>query len=172
MIPNPWLILAAFIKKNLIPIIGAGLIVLIVMLAFNHWKEGLIESGREEVRQQWLARDEDTARQTDELIKRKTQEAKAINQLNQERANNAIQIYAKHYDELRRAADAAPKRLYVSAKATSCSGNALSGSSQSSNGFGQGTEGISKAVLRAKQINNNEIIITPDFAPFVEHNYL
>ena len=78
-------ILIAFLRKNLIPVIGAGLIVLIVMLVFNHWKESLIESGREEVRQQWSARDADTAKQSAELIKRKTQEAEAINEFNKER---------------------------------------------------------------------------------------
>ena len=152
-------ILIAFLKKNLMPIIGAGLVVLIVMLAFNHWKESLIESGREEVRQQWSARDEDTAKQTVELIKRKAQEAEAISKLNQERAYNAIQIYAKHYDDIQRAADAAPKRLYINTKTASCSGNAVSGPGESSGRSSQGFEGISKAELQASNLRQlNEVI--------------
>lgn len=121
-------IIIAYLKRNAIPVICAGLIVLIVVLVFNHWTESLIESGRREVRQQWTERDADMARKTDELIKRKAREAEVINQLNHEKANHVIQLYTKHYNDLRRAADAAPKRLYIHTKTASCSGNTVPGS--------------------------------------------
>lgn len=82
-----------------------------------------------------------------------------INKANQERYNNAIVIYAKHYDDLRLAANAVPNRLYVSAKTANCSSSTLSGISKDQSGNDKEVEEIFKTELPASNLRQlNEVI--------------
>ena len=64
-------------------------------------------------------------KQSKKLLEDKQHEVDMINKQNAERTKNAIEIYAKHYDDLRVAADRVPERVYINTK-NSCSSNAVS----------------------------------------------
>ena len=106
------------LAKRYLPFIIGGLL-LGGTLWYLHHK--IYESGREDERAEWVKRDAVTERKSQELMKLKKHEADMINQQNQERANNAIQTYASHYDELRAAASRIPERVFIATKASSCS---------------------------------------------------
>lgn len=116
--------------------------------------------GALEERDKWEKRDAETARQSEDLLKLKQHEKDQADKQNQERYNNAIEIYAKHYDDLRRAADAAPKRLFISAKTTSCGGDTVSGAVKNKSGNGQGSQRITKTELPESNLRQLNSVIS------------
>lgn len=135
-------ILLALLKRYLPYIIGG--VLLGAALWYLHHK--IYESGREDERAEWVKRDAETERKTQELLKLKKHEADVINQQNQERANNAIETYAKHYIDLRTAASRIPERVYITAK-TSCGSNSMPGTSSNRSEATGGIGGTGKAEL-------------------------
>jgi len=109
------------LAKRYLPFIIGGLL-LGGTLWYIHHK--IYESGRDDERAEWVKRDAETDRKSQELLKLKKHEADMINQQNQERANNAIQTYANHYDELRAAANRIPERVFIATKAN-CNSDAM-----------------------------------------------
>ena len=147
--------LALALGRRYLPFIIGGLL-LGATLWYIHHK--IYESGRDAERAEWVKRDAETERKSQELMKLKKHEADMINQQNQERANNAIQTYASHYDELRSAASRIPERVYITTKASSCS-NTVPGTgsnrSKTKDGIGQ----FSKAELPPENIRSiNQVI--------------
>jgi len=147
--------IAIILAKRYLPHIIGGLL-LVATLWYMHHK--IYESGRDDERAEWVKRDAETERKSIELLKLKKHEADQINQHNQERANNAIKIYADHYDELRSAADRIPERVFITTKAN-CSSNALPGTSDSRSKTEGGIGGTGKAELQDANIRSlNEVI--------------
>ena len=136
------------LAKRYLPFIIGGLL-LGGTLWYLHHK--IYESGREDERAEWVKRDAVTERKSQELMKLKKHEADMINQQNQERANNAIQTYATHYDELRAAASRIPERVYVTTKASSCS-NTVPGTGSNRSETQGGIGGTGKAELPPENI--------------------
>lgn len=66
----------------------------------NHWAEEHQEIGRLEERANWKKRDEDTNRQSDELLKLKTHEVELIREFQHKQFNGAIETYANYIDNL------------------------------------------------------------------------
>lgn len=140
--------LALALGRRYLPYI-IGSVLLVGTLWYMHHK--IYESGREDERDKWKARDAETSRQSEEIVKLKQHEANMINQQNQERANNAIQTYANHYDELRAAASRIPERVYVTTKASSCS-NTVPGTGSNRSETQGGIGGTGKAELPPENI--------------------
>ena len=124
-------------------IIGAVLIV----SGYFGWKHHIETAVRDEVLAEVAARDAETERKGKELLKLKQHEADLINQRNQARANNAIEIYAQRYDDLRRAASAEPVRMRVKASKTSCDTNTMPGTDESRHAPGGGSARVAEAEL-------------------------
>lgn len=140
--------LALALGRRYLPYI-IGSVLLVGTLWYMHHK--IYESGREDERAEWVKRDAVTERKSQELMKLKKHEADMINQQNQERANNAIQTYATHYDELRAAASRIPERVYVTTKASSCS-NTVPGTGSNRSETQGGIGGTGKAELPPENI--------------------
>lgn len=124
-------------------IIGAVLIV----SGYFGWKHHIETAVRIEVMSEVAARDAETERKGMELLKLKQHEADLINQQNQARANNAIQIYAQRYDDLRRAAADQRVRMRVKAAKTSCDTNTMPGTDKSRSAFSGGSARVAEAEL-------------------------
>ena len=135
--------LALALGRRYLPFIIGGLL-LGATLWYIHHK--IYESGRDAERAEWVKRDAETERKSQELMKLKKHEADMINQQNQERANNAIQTYANHYDELRAAASRIPERVFIATK-TSCNSNTLPGTGSNRSEVKGGIGGTGKAEL-------------------------
>ena len=86
-----------------------------------------------------------------------------INKQNAERTKNAIEIYAKHYDDLRVAADRVPERVYINTK-NSCSSNAVSRTTEDRSKAWGGIGGTGKAELPRENIRelNKTILMIED----------
>ena len=147
--------LALALGRRYLPFIIGGLL-LGATLWYIHHK--IYESGRDAERAEWVKRDAETERKSQELMKLKKHEADMINQQNQERANNAIQTYANHYDELRAAASRIPERVYVTTKTSSCS-DAMPGTGEGRSKATGGVGGTGKAELPDENIRElNKVI--------------
>lgn len=147
--------IAILLARRYLPQIIAGLLIGATLWYLHH---KIYESGRDDERAEWVKRDAETEAKTQELLKLKKHEADMINQQNQERANNAIQTYAKHYDELRAAANRIPDRVFVSTK-TSCNSNTVPGSGQDRQKSAGGIGGTGKAELPDANIRElNKVI--------------
>ena len=131
------------LAKRYLPFIIGGLL-LGGTLWYLHHK--IYESGREDERAEWVKRDAVTERKSQELMKLKKHEADLKDKQNVERANNAIQTYASHYDELRAAASRIPERVYITTKASSCS-NTVPGTSSDRSEAQGGIGGTGKTEL-------------------------
>ncbi len=143
------------LAKRYLPFIIGGLL-LGGTLWYMHHK--IYESGRDDERSEWVKRDAETERKSQELLKLKKHEADMINQQNRERANNAIKTYASHYDELRAAASRIPERVYVTTKASSCS-DTMPGAGEGRSKTQGGVGGTGKAELPERNIRSlNETI--------------
>ena len=143
------------LAKRYLPFIIGGLL-LGGTLWYLHHK--IYESGRDAERAEWVKRDAETERKSQELMKLKKHEADMINQQNQERANNAIQTYANHYDELRAAANRIPERVYVTTKASSC-GDTMPRTGEDRSKTQGGVGGTGKAELPEANIRElNKVI--------------
>lgn len=140
--------LALALWRRYLPYIIGG-VLLIGTLWYMHHK--IYQSGRSDERAEWVKRDAETERKSLELMKLKKHEADQINQQNQERANNAIQTYATHYDELRAAASRIPERVFITAKAN-CSGDTMPGAGEGRSKAARGIGGTGKAELPAANI--------------------
>lgn len=147
--------IAVALARRYLPQIIAGLLIVATLWYLHH---KIYESGRDDERAEWVKRDAETEAKTQELLKLKKHEADMINQHNQERANNAIKTYAKHYDELRSAADRIPERVFVSTK-TSCNSNTVPGASEGRSKAQGGIGGTGKTELPDANIRElNKVI--------------
>jgi len=147
--------LAMVLVKRYLPFILGGLL-LGGTLWYIHHK--IYESGREDERTEWVKRDAETERKSQELLKLKKHEADVINQQNQERANNAIKTYAYHYDELRAAADRIPERVFITTKTNTCS-DTMPGTGSDRSKAKSGIGGTGKSELPTANIRSlNEVI--------------
>lgn len=147
--------IAIILAKRYLPHIIGGLLLVATLWYMHH---AIYQNGREDERAEWVKRDAETERKSIELMKLKKHEADQINQHNQERANNAIKIYADHYDELRAAADRIPERVFITTK-TSCNSDTVPGTSESRSKVTGGIGGTGKAELPAENIRRlNETI--------------
>lgn len=140
--------LALALGRRYLPFILGGLL-LGGTLWYMHHK--IYESGRDAERAEWVKRDAETERKSQELMKLKKHEADMINQQNQERANNAIQTYANHYDELRAAASRIPERVFITTKTGSC-GNSVRGGGEGRSEAQGGIGGTGKTELPPENI--------------------
>lgn len=147
--------LALALGRRYLPYI-IGSVLLVGTLWYMHHK--IYESGRQDERAEWVKEAAKLKIKSDDLIKRKKREADMINQQNQERANNAIQTYANHYDELRAAASRIPERVFISTKTNTCRDTMLGGGEGGSKTAG-GIGGAGKAELPDANIRSlNEVI--------------
>ena len=102
-------------------------------------------------------------KQSKKLLEDKQHEVDMINKQNAERTKNAIEIYAKHYDDLRVAADRVPERVYINTK-NSCSSNAVSRTTEDRSKASGGIGGTGKAELPRENIRelNKTILMIED----------
>lgn len=140
--------IAAVLAKRYLPHIIGGLLLGATLWYMYH---KIYESGRDDERAEWFKRDAETERKSQELLKLKKHEADMIDQQNRERANNAIEIYAKHYDELRAAASRIPERVFVATK-TSCNSDTMPGADENRSKAQGGIGGTGKAELPSENI--------------------
>lgn len=120
------------------------------------WKHSIITEAL-------TAQIEETEHKTKKLLADKQHEVDMINKQNAERTKNAIEIYAKHYDDLRVAADRIPERVFINTKNTSCS-NSLPGTTEDRPKTSGGIGGTGKAELQRENIRelNKTILMIED----------
>lgn len=125
MIPMPLMALAAQYGTKIL----AGLVVVAFITGLYYsWKNEVVT----EERGKWEARDAETARQGQELLKLKQHETNHINKSNQEKAYNAAKIYNDHYARI----IADRERMPIKPATTNCDINALPGTGKSIKGIG------------------------------------
>ena len=140
--------LALALVRRYLPHIIGGLLLGATLWYMHH---RIYESGRDAERRLWVAETVKLERKSQELLKLKKHEADMIDQQNQERANNAIETYAKHYDELRAAASRIPERVFIATK-TSCNSNAMPGTGENRSKATGGIGGTGKTELPEQNI--------------------
>lgn len=116
----------------------------VVIGGYYYWEHSIVSDALE-------AQIEEAEKMSKKILEDKQKEVDMINKQNQERANNAIKIYAKHYDDLRAAADRIPERVYINTKNDSCS-NAMPGTAKDRSKASGGIGGTGKAELPRENI--------------------
>ena len=117
-----------------------GILVFLVLTGiYLHWRNSLINQGRDAERVKWEKREAEINRQSAELMKLKEHEVKLATEQNRENYLNAIQQYAKNADDVSRQLAAANKRLYVRA---TCSSNPVPGKATDSSGSSGENAGV------------------------------
>ncbi len=141
----------AILAKYAMQILGGMLATAVVIGGYYYWKHEVIT----------IALTKQTANlreQSETLLRQKNKEVQDAENKIRERATNAIQTYAKHYDELRAAANRIPERVFITTK-TNCNSDSMPGAGESRAKVAPGIERTGKAELPDANIRQlNEVI--------------
>ncbi len=138
------------LKKYLPFILGA----LFLIGVYFYWQNKIYDKGYDAAVAEYEKRDLDTARKSEELLKRAQHEADEKNKQTQERLTNAAKIYAKHYDDLR--STPVIERVFIRTKAAGCDENAMPGTAK---GGQAGSARTGQAELPAENLRElNKVI--------------
>ena len=136
--------LSAFLARYATQLLGSLLAFAVVIGGYYYWKHDIVTEALNKQQAK-------LTKQSEILFKQKQEEVLQAENKSRERAINAIQVYAKHYDELRAAANAIPERVYISTKTNSCS-NAMPGTSQGRSSTATGIGRSGQAELSSENI--------------------
>jgi hypothetical protein len=140
-----------FLVKYAVQILSMLALIGITTGGYYYWKHSIVNDAL-------LEQSAKLTEQSEALLKQKTFEIQQAREEEQRRHLNAIKTYADHYEELRIAADAAPKRVFVATK-TNCSGDSMQGGNKGGPGTSSATAGVNWAELPERNIQQlNEVI--------------
>lgn len=114
--------LTALITEFGMKIMSVLVALLLVIGGYLYWKNNIVSEALNKSNAKLIE-------QSDALIKEKEEEVNKAKKQILERTANAIQIYSKHYDDLRAAADRVPERVFINTK-NNCGGDSMSGTTK------------------------------------------
>lgn len=140
------------VTKYAMQIIALILAVTSVIGGYYYWKHTIVnEALNKQV--------ESIERKSKQLLDRKDREIAEKLKREQERNNNAIQIYLKHGQDQLAAANSAPKQLFIRTK-TSCSRDSMLRGKENERGTPSGVAGIGQTELPAGNLQRlNEALV-------------
>lgn len=142
------------LAKKVLPYLLGALFVTGVLIYTHHQ---IYTEGYNDAVAKYEKRDDDTAKQSEELLKRTQNEAYAKNKQTQERLTNAAKIYAKHYDDLRNTP--VIERVFIRTKAANCDSDTMPGAAKSGQGTAAGSARFGQAELPAENLRElNKVI--------------
>ena len=144
----------AIILRYLPQILGAIFVTGVLVYVYNK----IDSRGYDRAVAKYEKRDADTAKQSEELLKRTQNEADEKNKQTQERLTNAAKIYAKHWDDLR--STPIIERVFIRTKAASCDPNAMPGTGKSGSGAPAGSARTGQAELPEENLRELNKVIT------------
>ena len=135
--------LISLVLRYLPQILGA---IAIIGLYF-WWRGEIITETENRINAEWIARDAETQKKTNELVAKKNKEIEEVKKHQSEVYIGAIESYAEHIQNLNTELAAnRDKRLFISTKANSC-GNTLSTTASGAKDANRGDEEIYRAEL-------------------------